>query len=347
MPITLKILQVKHGDAIIIECQQGDNRGVVVIDGGPQSTNQVFKDAIALYPSIDLLVLTHYDEDHIGGILSYVRTCRSENKPLGIKEIWANCASSIPLDDDEDLSTKQARKLSEILQEYVNEGSLVWRSDLCEGVIANLGFAKIHVVSPTREVLYKTLAGLQKEQEQEDLNLAAHSRQTAEINISLEELAKREKVAPDIDQPNQLANAASIAFILECDGTRLLMLGDSYSQNIVHYLTHTVTVQLPLSIDYVKVSHHGSRNNTSNELLDLIECQNYIISTNGGKGNTCHPDRETIANILCHPGRDRMKQIHLFFNYSKALVERCGAKFINNLEPQQYNFEIHDNITQI
>lgn len=115
MPITLKILQVKHGDAIIIECQQDDNRGVVVIDGGPQSTNKVFNDAIAQYPCIDLLVLTHYDEDHIGGILSYVRTCRSKNKPLEIKEIWANCASSIPLDDNEDLSTKQGSGGQELL----------------------------------------------------------------------------------------------------------------------------------------------------------------------------------------------------------------------------------------
>lgn len=347
MPITLKILQVKHGDAIILECQQGNNSGVVVVDGGPQSTNKVFKDALAQYPAIDLLVLTHYDEDHIGGILSYIRTCRCNNKPLGIKEIWANCASSIPLDDNEALSTRQAKKLSDILQEYVNNCSLVWRSNICEGVMADLGFAKIHIVSPSQEVLLKTLEGIQKEKEHEDLNLSAHSRQATEISLSLEELAQREKVAPDLDHPGQLANASSIAFILECDGTRILLLGDSFPQNVIHYLTHTEVIQLPLYIDYVKVSHHGSRNNTNNELLDLIDCNNFIISTNGGKGNSCHPDRETIANILCHSGRDRTKQIHLFFNYSKALIERCGAKFINETEPQQYNFEIHDNITRI
>ena len=94
----------------------------------------------------------------------------------------------------------------------------------------------------------------------------------------------------------------------------------------------------------MKVSHHGSRNNISNDLLDLIECQNYIFSTNGGKGVACHPDRETIANIVCHPKRDKTKVIRLVFNYGLARIERCGTRFINENEPQKYNFEISDNM---
>ena len=346
MPIAINVLQVKHGDAFVIECQQGDNKGVIVVDGGPQSTHNVYRRALDKYPAIDLLVLTHYDEDHIGGILSYFRACKSNGRPLKIKEIWANCASSIDFDDNTDLSVGQAKKLSDMLHEYVERGALVWRNTICEGVKVDFGFARIEVISPTRDILAQAVAKIPKEETNEDLNLAARSRQTEDLGKSLEELAQTEKNAPDLNNPGQLANASSIAFILECDGTTVLMLGDSYPQTIVDYLTNKDTDRvLPIMIDYMKVSHHGSRNNTSNDLLDLIDCQNFIFSTNGGKGNTSHPDRETIANIVCHPKRDKSKKINLFFNYSKPIIETNGHKFINDDEPQRYSFEVHDNTT--
>lgn len=346
MPIKLNVLQVKHGDAFIIECQQGDNKGVIVVDGGPQSTSNVFKNALDKYPAIDLLVLTHYDEDHIGGILSYFRTCKSNDRPLKIKEIWANCAISIDFDYDRNLSVRQAKKLSDVLCEYVEKGSLVWRADICEGVKVDFGFAKIEVVSPTRDVLVESVAKIPKEEQNEDLNLSAHSRQTNDLKTPLEELAQIERKAPDLNDPGQLANASSIAFILECDGIKVLMLGDSYPQTIVDYLTSKdIGKTLQIKIDYMKVSHHGSRNNTNNDLLGMIDCQNFIFSTNGGKGNACHPNRETIAHIVCHPLRDNNKKIKLFFNYDRNIIVTNGQKFINDGEPQRYNFEVHDNTT--
>ena len=346
MPVKINVLQVKHGDAFIIECQQGDNKGIVVVDGGPQSTSNVFRKALDKYPTIDLLVLTHYDEDHIGGILSYFRTCKSEDRPLKIKQIWANCALSIDFDYDKNLSVKQAKKLSDILNEYVEKKTLVWRTDICEGVKVDFGFAQIEVVSPTKDVMVESVAKIPKEEQNEDLNLAAHSRQINDLNTPLEELAQIEKKASDLNDPGQLTNASSIAFILECDGTRVLMLGDSYPQTIVEYFKKKCTNRVfPIKIDYTKVSHHGSRNNTNNDLLGMIDCQNFIFSTNGGKGNTSHPDRETIANIVCQPMRDNDKKIYLFFNYNKTIIETNGHKFINDDEPQRYNFEVHDNTT--
>lgn len=346
MPIKINVLQVKHGDAFIIECWQGDNKGVIVVDGGPQSTSNVFKNALDEYSTIDLLVLTHYDEDHIGGILSYLRTCKSDDNPLKIKEIWANCASSIDFDYDKNLSVRQAKKLSDILCEYVEKGTLVWRADICEGIKSDFGFAQIEVVSPTRNILVESVAKISKEEQNEDLNLSAHSRQTNDLKTPLEELAHIEKKAPDLDDPGQLANASSIAFILECGGKSALMLGDSYPQTIVDYFKEKCTNRaFPIKIDCTKVSHHGSRNNTNNDLLGMIDCQNFILSTNGGKGNTYHPDRETIAHIVCHPLRDNNKKIRLFFNYDRTIIETNGQKFINDGEPQRYNFEVHFNTT--
>ena len=107
---------------------------------------------------------------------------------------------------------------------------------------------------------------------------------------------------------------------------------------------HKVAEAIPESVNHVKVAHHGSRNNISNELLDIIDCDNFIFSTNGGIANANHPDREAIANILCHPQRNRNKKIHLYFNYLLNDIIESGAQFLNTETDNQekYNFEIHE-----
>ena len=48
--------------------------------------------------------------------------------------------------------------------------------------------------------------------------------------------------------------------------------------------------------DAVKLSHHGSYNNNSPELIKLIVSDKWLVSTNGDKYN--HPDMPTLAHII-------------------------------------------------
>ena len=57
-----------------------------------------------------------------------------------------------------------------------------------------------------------------------------------------------------------------------------------------------------------KISHHGSRKNTSNELLELIKCRKFLISTDGKQHY--HPDKESLSRIICSQERPC-----LIFNY--------------------------------
>ena len=43
-------------------------------------------------------------------------------------------------------------------------------------------------------------------------------------------------------------------------------------------------------MDAVKLPHHGSRNNVSQELIEVIESRSYLFSTSGAVYK--HPDRE-------------------------------------------------------
>ena len=98
-----------------------------------------------------------------------------------------------------------------------------------------------------------------------------------------------------------------------------------------------------LKVDFVKVAHHGSLNNISCELLDLIDCNNYIIPTNGGGTGVKHPDRIAMSKILCHKNRDRSVPVHLHFNYTlKTFAKRKELFLFNEGEKEEYNFEIHE-----
>ncbi|MFI1356199.1 hypothetical protein ACH4TV_21875 [Streptomyces sp. NPDC020898] len=51
-----------------------------------------------------------------------------------------------------------------------------------------------------------------------------------------------------------------------------------------------------LHVDVLKVAHHGSGRNISNDLLDLLDCDRYVISTSGARHN--HPDDVALSRIL-------------------------------------------------
>ena len=70
-----------------------------------------------------------------------------------------------------------------------------------------------------------------------------------------------------------------------------------------------------LKLDALKVSHHASQNNLSTELLQLLDCPRYLVSTNGD--HFSHPDREAIGRIIKYGG-DRPT---LHFNYRSKFNE--------------------------
>jgi len=109
---------------------------------------------------------------------------------------------------------------------------------------------------------------------------------------------------------NSITNGSSISLIIEFGSTRLLFLGDSYSEDIETELSKKPDVKFPMKFDVIKVSHHGSLRNTSSKLLKMIDSPVYLISSSGGRHN--HPDIEVLKAIVDRPANF---QRHLYFNY--------------------------------
>jgi len=157
--------------------------------------------------------------------------------------------------------------------------------------------------------------------------------------ISAKEKDLQEYASEDVELENDAVNSSCISFILEFNNKRLLFLADAPSRRICENLKQYYNENLSF-FDAIKISHHGSSSSTDNELLRLIDSNNFIISTNGNIFN--HPDIETIAKIVC---RKVINKRNLFFNYKKSAV------IANNSEwKEKYQYEVNDpngNIVEI
>lgn len=334
MSTVLKILKARYGDAFILECRKDEKAFVMMIDSGPKLCVKDIVPIIKDLPQIDLLVLTHYDEDHITGFIEYFK--QYPDDALKIKEYWCNCASKIEVEQRTSISAyENAKSFADCLRDILKGHQDVKWIELikAEHTYKN-DLVDIEVIAPSEDALQKNR---EKYIEEQYPAISCQSMKN-DLCVSLEELAKR-----DTPKNTQVVNNASIAFIVRTEERSYLMLGDVMADDVCEYLVDKgYNEEKPLIVDFVKVSHHGSKYNISNKLLNIIRCDRYIISTNGGFGNAYHPDREAIAKILYHPKRNMNNTVHLYFNYSMEEIGKRMTLF-NEGETKNANCEIHEN----
>src|SRR6202008_47885 len=103
----------------------------------------------------------------------------------------------------------------------------------------------------------------------------------------------------------------------EYDGKRCLFGADAFAPVMAASIKRLLQLQgqTKLKLDAFKLSHHGSKGNTSKELLDLVDCNRYLFSSNGKRFR--HPDRETVARVIRFGGPNPS----LYFNYRTTINE--------------------------
>jgi hypothetical protein len=109
-----------------------------------------------------------------------------------------------------------------------------------------------------------------------------------------------------------VANGSSIVLLAEYRGKALLLAGDGYAPDMAAALDRVRTqrrLQAALPLAAFKLSHHASENNVTRELLEKIDCQRFLVSTDGSVHR--HPDHLALLRIL----RYVTKRPELLFNY--------------------------------
>lgn len=311
--IELTMLPGKDGDCLLLSYGDGTFVRRVLVDGGRASTYSLVKPVLAsLEPGhLDLVVVTHVDQDHVLGILSLLK----DPDHIGIGEVWFNGYDHLK---DAALETFGARD-GELLTTALLEQGIAWNAAF-EGRAVELGRTqngfedgeRFHIVAPDRTLLERLVEVWEEECRKHGLIPGVAAQVPPPLAgfeqfgaLDIEELAATPFV-PDGSKPN----ASSIAFLFEYDGVRILFTGDGDDRRIVESLRPVAEAEGGrLHLDALKVSHHGSAGNLSRELLELVDCRRYLISTNGARHH--HPDAVAMARILKYGGASK----ELVFNY--------------------------------
>lgn len=319
----LTAFPANDGDCLLLSYGTEAKLRHILIDGGRRGAYVHLRPAMEEIArrgeAIDLHVLTHIDADHIEGMLALAE---DDKIPVVPKHVWYN-----GFDQMKRLPTKLAPFGEKQGDDYSAAlAKLGWpvnalfggKAISVEGAPDPFEYEglKITLVSPNNAHLqtmrarwrqWRTEKAANRSAERLAVGLQAMGRQPMPDRLDVATLAaKPENVDPEAP------NGSSIAFVAEFAGKRVLLAGDAHPDLLTQTLGAVAAAEGGrCRIDLFKLSHHGSKNNISRALIETLDCDRFLISTNGKIHG--HPDPEAIARILAF-GPTRPKT--LYFNYA-------------------------------
>jgi beta-lactamase superfamily II metal-dependent hydrolase len=129
----------------------------------------------------------------------------------------------------------------------------------------------------------------------------------------------------DFGSDDSPANGSSIALLAEWeDGPVALLAGDAFAGVLQTSLEHLLDGRRRLPLDVFKVPHHGSVGNLTPELLELLACRAYLVSTNGAVFG--HPHERAVELLVQHHGHRARPRI--VFNYHSETTAPFASQSI-------------------
>jgi hypothetical protein len=311
--LRLHMLPAGHGDCLWIEYGDPGNPRRVLIDGGTKGTYRR-----ALLPRLqalseeqrrfELFVVSHIDADHIGGAVELLADPGAGFRP---REIWFNGFRHLPEEPTDTLGPVQGEMLTDLILRsraswngafagqavVVPPAGILPRIELEGGLVLTL-------LSPTPDRLASLKPRWEAEVRKAGLDPRQPRPEEAEMREGLQLLGG--EGPPDIDalvqapfsEDSAAPNGSSIAMLAEFEGRRLLLSSDAHPSVLKAGLDRLGAggTAGKTALDACKLSHHGSKANTSPALLRSLDCPVYLFSTNGAYFK--HPDREAVARVI-------------------------------------------------
>jgi hypothetical protein len=332
----IEMLPALHGDCLYVEYGDVSKPRRLLIDGGPIGAYEALEKRIGALPAGDrrfeLVVMTHVDTDHVEGL---VRLFANKPLPVNVRDVWFN--GWIHLEENHGLlGGKQGEFLSALLVRRLRKDqwngafggkAVVVREDGPLPEFRLEGGLNLTLLSPTPTTLDKMRNAWKK-----DLGPGVTP---GDLDSAWQRLGKRKAYLPgqgllgttpeldallekQIKVDQAVVNGSAIAFLAELERKRCLFLADAHHEVVTASLRRLLKQRRRnrLKVDAVKVSHHGSAGNISDELLSLVESPRFLFSTNGAIFG--HPDREAVQRVIA---RSVHQPPTLYFNYLSETTE--------------------------
>lgn len=330
MTFRMTMFPAMDGDCLLISWGSPEKLWHMLIDLGRGQTYKKIRPDLQAMGVLELLVISHIDADHIAGTIPMIR---EEEAPFLPKRVWYNARPQLIAARDrnaqiEPFGARQGEKLARGIvhfnwpwnQEFASE-IVSTDSEEAKAAIFLDGGLTLRLLSPNDKGLIALLpqwddelrrAKVRPFDPDEDEDPLAPQFEAFGTTVNVKKLAE-EAYSADTTE----ANGSAIAFVAEFEGKRILLAADAHSE----VLEETIK---PLAeseggryrVDLWKVSHHGSKANTSTSIPELITCSRFAFSTNGDRHS--HPDTQTVARLLkAFEETDKA----LYFNYRQPRTE--------------------------
>jgi hypothetical protein len=370
MIFSLDVVRARKGDCLILHYGDKNDPHIVLIDGGPKSVYtphlrprlEQIKKARGLGKAqpltLDLMMVSHVDDDHIQGILDLTKELinadMNQQPPLvQVLGLWHNSFENI------------------IGQEP---------KELTAAFTSQFGPASTNGDPPTDLSIEPKDKSLTEQDVLANLKVLASIQQGAQLRADCERLdfplnpefkgklilAKKKGKAIDMDSglkftvigpmPDELAalhekhqqwlkdlkkkgltakdvlsayvdksvpNLSSLVVLAEVDGKTILFTGDARGDKVLAGLELVGLLKKggKMKVDILKVPHHGSDNNVDSDFYERIIADNYVMSGDGEHGN---PELDSLKMLFAARG-DEKYTVHLTYPIDELDVGRKAA----------------------
>ena len=323
----VRFLPARFGDCIWLEYGTAGKTRNILVDGGTGGTRHHIRKLFETLPAdlrrLELLVISHIDRDHVEGVLGFLEEAAPR---LAISEVWFNGWPHLPDNPQEETfgAIQGERLTAQILRHGIPwnvsfRGRAVQIPDGGQLPQFDVSGLKLTVLSPTAAALERLKPAWEKEVRAQNLDPGFGLAPDDEAEAESEDEAFGPVVLPDVaalarsefTDDTSAANESSITLVAEFDHKRVLLAADALARQMVASLERLSPAR-PYAVDLFKVSHHGSRNTTSSELVRKLRCSRYVFSTSGAIHH--HPHAEAVSRVIVGGGVNP----ELIFNYRSA-----------------------------
>ena len=336
--VIFEALNAFYGDCLLLRYPGPDQKERVwIIDGGPKAKTvngrrtEVWKDVLLprlkqINPTLTLPIalgmVSHIDGDHINGIqqlTNKLRNARPEQPaPVSFARFWFNAFDElVPKPDAPNEQARTAALASlvddllpdiddhhaTLVMQSVKQGNdlasdltalRVKRNQPIDGlIVARKGQRKIPiegaiitVIGPMQERIDKLRAEWVKAMQKPDKK-------------------ERKAALQDLFLPNKfldraVPNLSSIVVLVEVGGRKLLLTGDANGRHVVSAWKELELPAGPVKVDLLKMPHHGSIRNCTEDFLEFFPADHYVFSADGTFDNPDGPTIEAVVKMHGH-----------------------------------------------
>jgi len=355
--IKLHVVQAEYGDSLILESGVGKNSTTILIDGGPYQTfEKHLKPTLQKLPiegKLDLVVLSHIDNDHIIGLLDLLEEIKYQREEgtkelVKISKLWHNSFNDL-LQTDENPNiflknsflTMNFRSMEEQKKVGSSIASIIMKGFQQATELTSLANSLKIPINPEFDKLLQ-IEDVPKSIKFKDITL----RVLSPTKKNLEKLRREWKNWLNKKKLNKytgfellqildksVPNLSSIMLLLEDKNNKILFTGDGSGDDIVNVLTRNAMLdkQGRFHVDVLKVPHHGSDRNVSREFFNTVNADYYVISANGRDDN---PSIDTLKWIIESNNKgNKSKKIVLTNNTTNI------EKILKKYDQKKYNYE--------